>query len=281
MTQEQKRQVVESLRGFCEKMGSQNKAATAMGVSAATISKVLSGKWETIDDKMWRQVSAACGHDEGGWQIVETRAYRRMVFLLDNAKEDAQVFAVTGFAGSGKTEAIKNYSADHQNVFHLSCSEFWSKSTFIQKLLKALGRTMGGTMNEQMEDAISTLKQTDSPLIILDEADKLNNSVLYFFITLYNALEDHCGIVMCATSHLQKKIEKGVRLNKKGYEEIYSRIGRNFINVPVINEEDIAAVCRANGIIDKNDIKSVIADADNDLRRVKRKVWAMKKGGKK
>lgn len=281
MTQEQKRQVAESLRGFCEKMGSQNKAATAIGVSAATISKVLSGKWDTIDDKMWRQVGAACGHDDGNWQIVETRAYRRMVFLLENAREDAQVFAVTGYAGSGKTEAIKNYSANHQNVFHLSCSEFWSKSTFIQKLLKALGRTMGGTMNEQMEDAISTLKQTERPLLILDEADKLSNSVLYFFITLYNALEDHCGIVMCATSHLQKKIEKGVRLNKKGYEEIYSRIGRNFISVPVINDQDIADVCRANGVTDKADIKTVTADADSDLRRVKRKIWAMKKGNRR
>ena len=80
---------------------------------------------------------------------------------------------------------------------------------------------------------------------------------------------------------LQKKIEKGVRLNKKGYEEIYSRIGRNFISVPVINDQDIADVCRANGVTDKADIKTVTADADSDLRRVKRKIWAMKKGSRR
>jgi hypothetical protein len=52
------------------------------------------------------------------------------------------------------------------------------------------------------------------------------------------------------------------------------------VKLQVINEADIAAVCKANGVEDSQTINRIIADADSDLRRVKRAVWAAKKGGK-
>ena len=41
----------------------------------------------------------------------------------------------------------------------------------------------------------------------------------------------------------------------------------------------LAAVCVANGVSDTKAINRVIDEADGDLRRVKRSVWAMMKGG--
>ena len=95
----------------------------------------------------------------------------------------------------------------------------------------------------------------------MDEADKLSDQVLYFFITLYNQLEDHCGIVLLATDYLEKKIRKGLRLNRKGYKEIYSRIGRRFIPLRAVNLTDITGVCIANGITDKNKSRTFIPTA--------------------
>ena len=40
---------------------------------------------------------------------------------------------------------------------------------------------------------------------------------------------------------------------------------------------DITEVCMANGITAKSDIKRVIEDCDNDLRRVKRRCHAISK----
>ncbi len=84
------------------------------------------------------------------------------------------------------------------------------------------------------------MKRKESPLIVLDEADKLSDQVLYFFISLYKQLEDHCGIILTATSYLRARIEKGLRLNRKGYAEIFSRIGRKFVELPLHNSEDVA-----------------------------------------
>lgn len=281
MQNEQKQQIADQLRAYCEQKGSQNKAANSLnGVSSATISKVLSGQWETIADEMWRTISAQTGAKSEGWQVVNTRAYDVMTFTLDNAQTDALVLAVTGEAGSGKTEAIKNYTAGHANAYHLVCSEYWNRRTFMGKLLKCMGVGVSGTtVSEMMDDIVDTLKRKDAPLIVLDEADKLTDQVLYFFISLYNQLEGHCGIILTATSFLKKRIERGVRLNRKGYAEIYSRIGRKFVALPLLNSEDIAAVCVANGVSDAKSINSIIDEAEGDLRRVKRSVWAKQKGG--
>lgn len=281
MQNEQKQQIADQLRAYCEQKGSQNKAANSLnGVSSATISKVLSGQWETIADEMWRTISAQTGAKSEGWQVVSTRAYDVMTFTLDNAQTDALVLAVTGEAGSGKTEAIKNYTAGHANAYHLVCSEYWNRRTFMGKLLKCMGVGVSGTtVSEMMDDIVDTLKRKDAPLIVLDEADKLTDQVLYFFISLYNQLEGHCGIILTATTFLKKRIERGVRLNRKGYAEIYSRIGRKFVALPLLNSEDIAAVCVANGVSDAKSINGIIDEAEGDLRRVKRSVWAKQKGG--
>lgn len=275
----QKRQIAEGLRVYCERVGSQNAAANTLnGVSSATISKVLAGKWETIADEMWRSIGAQTGLTVEGWQVVNTRAYDVMSFTLENAQADALVLAVTGEAGSGKTEAVKNYAAGHANAFHLVCSEYWNRRTFMGKLLKSMGVGVSGTtVCEMMEDIVDNLKRRESPLIVLDEADKLTDQVLYFFISLYNQLEGHCGIIMTATDFLRKRIERGVRLNRKGYAEIYSRIGRKFVALPLLNGEDVAEVCVANGVRDARLINRIAAEAEGDLRRVKRAVWAAKK----
>ena len=276
MLKDEKKQIAERLKAYCSQKGSQNKAANSMnGVSSATISKVLAGDWDTISDEMWRSIASQTGHSTKGWRIAQTRAYERMRFLLDNAKEESLVLAVTGDAGCGKTEAIRNYAASHRNVYHLCCSEYWNRRTFMGKLLQCMGVDFtGSTVSDMMDDIIDLLKKTDSPLVVLDEADKLSDQVLYFFISLYNQLEGHCGIIMCATNFLEKRIKKGLRTHRKGYEEIYSRMGRRFITLQVVNSEDIAAVCMVNGIDDIQTINQIVDDCECDLRRVKRAVWA-------
>ncbi len=283
MQKNEKQQIAARLKDYCVQKGSQNKAANSMnGVSAATVSKVLAGDWDTISEEMWRTIAAQTGHEAKAWRIAETRAYSRMGFLLDNAREDSLVLAVTGDAGCGKTEAIKNYAATHRHVYHLCCSEYWNRRTFMGKLLQCMGVDFtGSTVSDMMDDIIDTLKRKENPLVVLDEADKLSDQVLYFFISLYNQLEGHCGIILCATNFLDKRIKKGLRTKRKGYEEIYSRIGRKFVELQVVNSEDIAAICVANGITATSAINRIVEDCECDLRRVKRAIWALQKEGVK
>lgn len=281
MNNEHKQRICESLRAYCGRKGSQNKAANSLnGVSSATVSKVLSGQWDTIADEMWRTIEAQTGGRADGWQVVNTRAFDTMTFTLKHAQADALVLAVTGDAGCGKTEAVRRYAAEHDNAYHLVCSEYWNRRTFMTQLLRCMGvGVSGGTVGEMMDDIVDALLSQESPLIVLDEADKLTDQVLYFFITLYNRLEGHCGIILTATPYLRKRVERGVQLSRKGYAEIYSRIGRKFVPLPLPGPEDIAAICTANGLNESSTLSAIAGEAEGDLRRVKRSVWARLKGG--
>lgn len=278
MKQSEKQAIADKLRGYVDNKKSQNVAArTLRGVSAATVSQILNGKWELIADDMWRTVANQIGYDPRRWAVIETEGYRRMTDVLTDAQERSLVMAVVGDAGCGKSQAIKSYTGSHRNVIALSCSEYWNRKDFLGELLQELGIDSGGkTISEMMREAIRQLKRRDGILIVLDEADKLADQVLHFFITIYNKLEDTVGIVLCATQYLKKRIERGVNNNRKGYKEIYSRIGRKFIPMPVVNRDDIKAVCAANGIDGRRDTERIIDDSDNDLRRVKRLVCALK-----
>ena len=277
--EEEKLEIRDRLVSYCEQKGSQNKGANSLnGVSPATVSKIINGDWALINEVMWRSIAAQIGMKQKSWNIVETRDFKTLASLFADAQENAMVMAVCGEAGSGKTLAIRQYAESNPNVYVLCCNEYWNRKLFLQELLREMGRNPNGdTVGEMMATIVSSLKKMEDPIIIMDEADKLSDQVMYFFITLYNQLEDHCALVMVATDYLEKKIKRGLRLNKKGYKEIYSRIGRKFIMLKGVGIGDITEVCMANGITAKSDIKSVIEDCDNDLRRVKRRCHAISK----
>ena len=256
--------------------GSQKRAATSLvGVSPATVTQIVTGKWELINEKMWRSIAAQIGVKQTRWNIVETRNYRALSDIFADAQENALVLAVCGEAGTGKSLTAAHYGAENPNVYVLACSEYWNRKTFLRELLRVMGKNPAGdTVGDMVDDVVMALKRRENPLIILDEADKLSDQVMFFFITFYNKLEDYCGIVLMATDYLEKKVRRGLRLNKKGYKEIYSRIGRRFVAMPGLSATDISDVCRANGVEGLREIDTVKKDCEGDLRRVKRKCHA-------
>jgi hypothetical protein len=52
-----KQRIADQLNNYVGKVGSQNRASKLLnGVSVATISNILSQKWESIADDMWRNI---------------------------------------------------------------------------------------------------------------------------------------------------------------------------------------------------------------------------------
>ena len=271
-----RQRVVDALRPYIVQKGSQNKAAASIkGVSAATLSQMMSGQWEQISDEMWRRVSAAIGENRSGWRTAETAAYRQMNALLRGAQEGARVMSITAPAGSGKTYAARAYETEHRNVYRLTCDEFWSKNDFVEELLRVMGeRSDGLTKRERMQLACRALSRKERPLLVFDEFDKLSDNVWCFFITLYNRLEDRCGMVLLSTDYIEKRLRSGLKWGKRGYEEIWSRIGSRCVGVDRADYDDVRMVCEANGIADEGVIEDIARSAEGDLRRVRQLVFA-------
>lgn len=276
MNEQVKQQIADALGKYCERFSSQNKAANSLkNVSSATISQIRAGKWDLIANEMWRRVAAQIGFSTEGWVLADTTVSNLLYKLFSDAQAtepgESEVHAIVGHAGCGKTATAQRYAAENRNAYHLVCSEYWNRKTFLLELMEAMGLDSSGyAVNEMIRQVVKELEGQECPLIIMDEADKLSDQVLYFFITLYNQLEDFCGIVLLATDFLEKRIKRGVQNKRKGYNEIYSRIGRRFVALKGNTYDDQAAICQANGLTDPRVIENIIDGSESDLRRVKK-----------
>ena len=248
----EKELIAQKLRDYCSAQGGQNKAAnTLKGVSSATISKILNGDWDTIAEGMWHNISKQIGASAEGWSLVGTSVYEELTELLECAQNDSQVMAIVGSAGCGKSATIRQYASTHEEVTAIVCSEYQNRTSWLSAVMEAMGLDPRGlNVAEKIGQIVRRLKRADKPLLILDEADKMSDQVLYFFVT-----------------------QKGLRIGRKGYEEVYSRIGRQCIQLSVLSPEDISLVCVANGITGDRKVRKIADEAECDLRRVRRAVW--------
>lgn len=276
-TENVKQEIANKLAAYCEKYESQNKAAYSLkGVSSATISQILNGKWQLIAENMWRNVASQIGWREYEWNTAETSNLRELKSFYEAAQRDSMVLAITAEAGTGKTWTAREYCSENRNAYLVQCNEFWNKKTFLTELSRLVGiDNRGLTTYEMMQDIIWQLKSEERPIVILDEADKLSDGILYFFITLYNYLEDQCALVLQATDYLEYRMKHGLRKNAKGFPEIWSRVGRKCIKLNGVSADDIRNICLANGVNNERDIELVVNDSEGDFRRVKRKIQAI------
>lgn len=277
ITNEQKSRIQHQLDAHCARYSSQNKAANALkGVSVAVISDIRNGKWDRISDDMWRKLeSQLVVH--GQWKVYETSAYSQMSCYLDSCKNDGLVMWVVAPAGTGKSTAAVDFRNKNRNVFILTCSEDMNKTSFIKELAAVIGvKADCLTVRETLAAIVKELVRMDRPVLIFDEADKLTDRVLYFYVSLYNALEDKCGMMLLSTHSIKRRMEQGILRQKKGYDELESRIGRQFVPLRPVSSAEVAEICRVNGLNTQEAIQKVTkeaAEVANDLRRVKRSVY--------
>lgn len=282
MNELERQQICESLRIYVSMYPSQNKAAQSLsGTSAGTVSSILAGKWDNISDSMWRNIGAQVRQTRSGWQTVQTSAWQEMTFALEDAQRYRNVTWIVGEAGCGKTTTAREYSERCRSVYYVLCSEDMRRSDFIRGIARRIGlKTDGCTLRDMLDSITDALIQTSAPLLVFDEADKLTERVFHYFIELYNRLEDKCGIVFFSTSYIKRRMKMGLMYDKKGYNEIHSRIGRKFFELERTSANDVYAVCVANGLTDKKQISEVVRDAeqyDFDLRRVKKSIHRIKR----
>jgi hypothetical protein len=281
------------------KLGSMNAVARKLGVSGATLSANILNpdNWHKVSPEMWGKLAAGLGLSLVGrqWNLVPTGNLKIMHRLLSDAQNEAMFMAVSEKGGSGKTAAIAAYRAQDQlrpqpSVYSLQC-EGWGLKTLLTRLCREVGVSVGryDTSELLVEQVVRFFKERGKgarPLLVLDEADKLRPAALLLLITLYNRLEDEIGLVVCGTDFLERDIKAGVQKARKGYDEIDSRLGRNFIHLVGATRAEVVAICAANGVSDSAAQDRVWQDANpirklhgrgyvwlvEDLRRVKRGV---------
>lgn len=278
MTEAKKKEIVGRLQSYIKRQGSQAKAAKAMGIGAATVSAVLKEDFGSVSDEMLRKIESYCT-PSAEWVLVETGVYAELSQVLDDARRDCDYTWVIGAPGSGKTCTAEDYTSKHGNTYYVLCSLDMGKREFVEALSRAIGiYKVDRNLYKAMQEVVDKIRTKDQPLIILDEAEKLGNWFMSYFITLYNELEDKTGIVCLSSPQIETRMRRGIECNRRGFEETFSRLGRKFYALDATGVSDITSICRANGISSAHDIEEIIKSTercDLDIRRVRKLVNKM------
>ena len=244
---------MQHVQDWITRLGSQSKVADKIGVSVASLSLWLNGKYGADTAKMDAKIAAALGYQEDGWQVVTSIAnYRKIEFVVRSCKQESMWMAISNKAGSGKTQTLEHlFNRDLSGSVIFIQAEEWNARQFLLELAE---RTCGvpkrsytdiPTLLKLITEYLNRLA-ADQPLLIIDEADKLRPAALRKLIPIYNRTEHRLGCVLAGTENLHKEIARGVRNNLKGYDEIDSRLGRTFIDLPGATEQEVRDICLAN-----------------------------------
>lgn len=250
------------------RLGSQEKVAQKCGISKASLSLWMSGKYGADTGKLENKIARALDYKESGWVVVETvKNYRTIKFVFEQCREMHLWMAVSSNAGSGKTQCLEHiYNKDLTGSVVFLQAEEWAAHQFLEKLYSKLSTEPlrnGYTTNGELQDKIiSLLNQLENPVLVIDEADKLKPSALRRLIPIYNRTEDRLGCVLSGTENLEKEIRLGVRKHVKGYDELDSRLGRCYMRLEGLTEKDVRSVCEANGITDEDTLAAIWSEVD-------------------
>lgn len=258
MTTAQKSSILAAIEREITSLGSAARVADKCDLNPSYISQMRNGReTEMVKTEHWMKVANALAVSLDGWKTVEIANTRGLRQMFSDAKSNALFLAVSNPAGSGKTAACRDFREANSNqaVFYYSVEHAaMGKNDFLHRLCTALGIdtkstgyiTANGLADKVIEFFVKRL--ATRPLLIIDEADKLNDKALCFFISLYNQVEGKMGCVILGTENLERKIKTGVKWQKNGFDEIDSRFGRKFQKLIGVTLADVRAICKANGI---------------------------------
>lgn len=250
---------------------SQVELSARLGISNATVSKMISGQWNTISDAMWRKVQAILKIDID-WNTGDTSNYVKLLELLKASQDRHLTVGISFNAGVGKSHAYVDYERYTGNVIYIECKNYWKTKSYIVNLSKAAGLIAEGTVESMIESFIDHVMGLESPLIIIDQMDKLKDGAFDLFMDMYNDLFRCTGFVVSGVPALKKRIERGAKNDKIGYREVLSRLHGNFLQLDLPDFNDVAAVCMANGLDDADEIERIHNLCEGDLRIVRKEV---------
>lgn len=275
LTLDEKKEVALLLETAYKKYNSWVKVANVCGISETTAHMMAKMKYQTQGDDAWLKVKAALSQfpdESNGWVIADTANKRAITRLLHLAKDKCMWVPLAEKGGAGKSTATKMYyNADKtQSVFRIECRK-WGRKEFLQKLCRTLGLNpdQGNKSIDELIEMITDffkVRSKSKPQLIIDQTNSLKPAALTSLIFIYNECEGFLSVVPVGTGNLEKTIKNGVKYNTDGFDELDSRLGRNYIHLNGYTRDDVNKICEANGVTNK-DIQKRIFEECNPIRK--------------
>ena len=214
-------ELMEALRALMEARNwGQRRVADLLGVSQATLSQWLGGKYLAADAMNRRVAEFLHERAEAGEGVVAAEGFNLIQEICGQCQEDSKFAVVQGNPGGGKTKALQLYAQEHDEVIYLRADVTTNLKVMLEELVGAEG---GGLTNAQlMREAKGKLK---GKLIIVDESDLLPVRCLEALRAVWGD-GGWCGLVLAGTPKIERLLRRGPHATDN-LAQLYSRVDFN------------------------------------------------------
>lgn len=229
--------------------------AETIGVSNGTLSYIQNEVLDKVNESMLLKVKSFF-RVNNSWVNIETANFETIIDECDNARNKKLMIAIVGYAGAGKTTALRHYYETNPNTYLVTCGRAMRTKQFLKEILKALGVSYLASDYEMIQVIINELNRKKDPLLIFDEASKLSTNALMYLQDINDGIVGNGGIVLAGVDYLLNHIKTGAEKNKLGMAEFYGRV-TSWIIMEEPTKREIEAICINNGVHDKDKINQM------------------------
>lgn len=250
-----KEQIRTAINDYCSAKGlSKNELSTQAGISGATLSKIENGKWEDIDEKLWRKIWNKVS-DATTPGIFKTSDFSTCTKACEAAQKNRFMIGLIADTGMGKTTALTAYSL-RRNVFYLVYDKTMAPKHFFTALLREMGIPFEGTIHQMVNRIADELNTLSNPLLIIDEAGKISHTMILYLHVLRDKTTKNCGVVLSGMPYFKNNMAKFSNKGKEGYAEFNRRI-QLWQELKGLSRTEITFICQSHKITDETTIREM------------------------
>lgn len=268
LTQEE-REIIKRLEEHRDTSGFSNaQLARKIGIGAATLSELFSGKYEGAGTLVLPKIRRWLNFQERGGveflegDTVETAVYKGVQTVCRYAHKRGRGGLIIGGAGVGKTTALKKYCAESPNAHYIGLGPTHTGKGFLtREIAYRLGVPSRDRITTVQKDLLDELRDA-SAFIVFDDAHFLGPMSIALIQYIHD--QTRCGFVLAGVPMLHTQMVQSK--DTEWFAQIRSRCGiiRRFDASEVTHEE---AVDVARAILKGRDLAP---DAANLLAEVAR-----------
>ncbi len=216
--------------------------ARATGLSATTVSQVLSGKYPSDPSGQLRKMMEVMNTtneraESGTAPYVEGSVYAIARTVCQRARKYGKFGILSGNVGVGKTAALLEYARRTPHTIVIEANPDMTPGVLMRELLEQLQAGVPKSLDEKMSSLVSTLRGTTNVLVI-DEADTVQPRCLEYLRRISD--KAGVGVVLAGTKRLNQIIKPIGH-----FDQIRSRVCMWVPHLEQIESADIGAIAAA------------------------------------
>ncbi|MFZ4547548.1 MAG: AAA family ATPase [Bacteroidales bacterium] len=238
-----------AINDYCQKKGiSKKELSVLIGVNGAYLSKIENEKFDEVSAEVITKVRTAIN-----LRVVtdtfQTADFASAFRQCDHTRENKLMTAVIADTGMGKTTSLRAYSM-RENVFFVQVSKSMSAKRLFLAILREMQIVFDGNIHDVILKIAETLNRIESPLLILDEAGKLNHSMILYLHDLRESTKENCGIILSGMPYFKTNLQKYSNKQKEGYAEFMRRVNI-WHEFRGLSRKEIDFICAQYGLLGK------------------------------